>query len=157
MSEYLIIASLLVLGLLLLLVEVIFIPGTTVVGIVGGLLCIAGISYTYAYLGTTEGHLVAGSTLLVGTIVFWYGLKTDVWSRFALKQNITGKVGEDDPLPQPLQVGITISVLRPSGVVEVEGNRYEAHSLTGSMIESNQPIRVVKVENRKIFVELYNP
>lgn len=157
MSEYIIIASLIMLGLLLLLVEVIFIPGTTVVGIVGGLLCVAGVAYTYASLGSTVGHIATGGTLLAGFTVFWYGLKTDVWSRFALKNKISSRVSEDDPLPSIGQKGNTIGMLRPVGVVEIEGKRYEAQSHSGALLARNLMIRVVKIENRKIFVEPYNP
>ena len=49
------------------------------------------------------------------------------------------------------EVGITLSELRPSGFIEIDGNKYDALS-DGDFISRNTNIKVVKVEGSKIFV-----
>ena len=49
---------LLLLGLGLVILELLVVPGTTAVGVIGGLMLIAGIWFTYNKYGSTTGHMV---------------------------------------------------------------------------------------------------
>ncbi len=152
MSAVFLITSLVVFGLVLLLIEVIFIPGTTIIGIIGAIFCFSGIIYAYYAEGALAGHITLFITLILASAAFWYGLKNDVWLKFALKRNIDSKVGDDEVIPPMGTKGIATSHLRPIGWAEFEGKRMEVISRSG-MIEKNMPLVVVKTENRKIFVE----
>ncbi|GAB3825889.1 hypothetical protein GCM10028895_36040 [Pontibacter rugosus] len=56
-------------GLLLVIVELIFVPGTTVVGILGFILTGIGIWIGYAALGTNIGHIILATTVVVGELL----------------------------------------------------------------------------------------
>ncbi|MEE9308342.1 MAG: NfeD family protein, partial [Spirochaetia bacterium] len=47
--------------------------------------------------------------------------------------------------------GASLTVLRPVGMVLIEGQKYSAVT-GGEFIEKNQPIRVIKVEGSRIVV-----
>jgi hypothetical protein len=81
---WLTIALLLLFGLLFVAAEVIFIPGTTVVGFVGFVLLVLGIWLGYRDLGTPVGHYaLIGVALLAGLIVY-VGLRPKNMARVAL-------------------------------------------------------------------------
>ena len=84
-------------GLLLVVVELVFVPGTTVVGILGFILAAIGIWIGYAALGTTIGHIILAASVLTGITAFVYSFRSDSWSKFALKDRNRSFVNEDSP------------------------------------------------------------
>ena len=63
-------------GLLLIIVELIFVPGVTMVGILGFVLTCVGIWIGYAALGANTGHTILAVTVL--TICGYIFFKTDI-------------------------------------------------------------------------------
>ncbi|MGX7108372.1 NfeD family protein [Facklamia miroungae] len=49
------------------------------------------------------------------------------------------------------KVGVTVGGLRPVGKIKVEDHYYEAYSLE-EMIAANQPIKIIKIVDKKIYV-----
>ena len=156
MDGWLVIAILLFCGISLVLIELIFVPGTTFVGIVGLMSIIAGIYFSFDYFGTEIGWYVTGATLLLSGIGLYFSFKSDVWLRFALKKSIDSKVNEGlvDALKEG-QEGISISVLKPIGTAEFDGEVYEVSSL-GAYIREKVEVRIVKIQGHKVFVEPIN-
>jgi membrane-bound ClpP family serine protease len=106
--------------------------------------------------GTSAGWIVTGSTATVSIGVLIYAFRRGAWNRFALKSSITSKVNEGKPIM--LQVGdegIARSALRPIGKGEFDNTEIEVRSL-GSFVEAGTPVKVIKIDNRKIFVEPIN-
>lgn len=64
---------------------------------------------------------------------------------------ITENIG-DDLLKLNGKTGVTNTDLRPSGVATFEGEKFDVVS-NGEYIKKDSPIRVVKIEGRKITVE----
>ncbi len=150
------IIALIIIGLVLLVIELIFIPGTTVVGIIGLLCIIAGLVLTFNHFGNTIGWAATGGTALFSGAVLIYSFKAGVWSRFALKNSIDSKVNQDKPINvQVGDEGIALSALRPMGKGEFGNELFEVRSL-GELVEANTKIKIVKIEKRKIFVEPIN-
>ena len=156
MEEWLTIAILLLCGIVLLVIEMIFIPGTTVVGIAGVLSIFAGIYFSFDYFGTATGWYVTGGTLAVLGIATYFSFKTGVWMKFALKKSIDSKVNEG--LLDDLEVGqegVCISVLKPIGIAEFGEKVYEVTSL-GGYIREKVNVRIIKIQDHKVFVEPIN-
>jgi membrane-bound ClpP family serine protease len=140
-------------GLLLIVVELIFVPGTTVVGILGFILTAVGIWISYAALGTTTGHITLAATVLVGAVAFVYSFRTDSWSRFALKDQNRGHVNEDTPHALEVgEVGKTVSALRPQGTVLFAERHHEAQT-QGEFVAPNKAVRIIRIQQNKIIVE----
>lgn len=150
---WLILLSLILFGALLVLVEVIFVPGTTVVGILG--LIFTGMGIYYAFLSFPAGvaYTVAGLTIIVNIGFIVYGFKSGVWGRFALKQTIINGTfdGRLEGLEEG-QKGMTLSDFKPFGKVEFGDKIYEAKS-EGGFIASGTVVTILKIADNKIIIK----
>ena len=144
---------LIVIGLILIIVELIFIPGTTLIGILGFVLAGIGVWLGYAALGTPIGHLILGISVLVAGVTFFYSFRSDAWSKFALKGTINSRVNED--YQHNLQVGetgTTVSALRPQGTALFNDQPHEVQT-NGEFVNPNTTVRIIKLGKHKIIVE----
>lgn len=150
---WLVVISLVIIGLALVIAEIIFVPGTTIVGALGLAFLIAGVGLSFHYFGPETGWITTGTVGVVGGVVFYYSFKADVWGRFALKSSIDSKVNEGAMTAlTPGQEGVTLSALRPVGKAEVDGKTYEVKTL-GGYVASGQRIRIIQIESHQITVE----
>ena len=153
MLEWVTVILLIVIGLALIVIELVFIPGTTLIGILGFVLAGIGIWFGYVALGTTTGHVILGLAVLVAGVTFFYSFRGDAWSRFALKETIDSRVNED--YQHNLQVGetgITVSALRPQGTALFNDEHHEVLT-NGEFVDPNTSIRIIKLSQHKILVE----
>jgi membrane-bound ClpP family serine protease len=149
----LIVSLLILAGLALLVVEVIFIPGTTVVGIIGLVLALAGIGFSYWAFGSTIGFYTLISTLAGLGLLLYFSFRSGAWNKFANKNTISSKFNEG--LNESFSVGeegISVSVLRPMGKAEFNSRVVEVSSLDG-YIESGVRVRIKEVSQGGISVE----
>lgn len=149
----LIIALLILAGLALVVVEVIFIPGTTVVGIIGVLLAIVGIIFGYTSFGSTVGFYILSGTVAALVILLYLSFRNGAWDTFALKNTIDSKNNEGylESFKEGDE-GICISVLRPMGKAEFNRRIVEVSSL-GDYIDTGVRIRIKEVSAAGIIVE----
>jgi membrane-bound ClpP family serine protease len=153
---WIIIISLLAIGLGLIIVELVFIPGTTVVGLLGLIFSIVGIVVSYSHFGDDTGFYILMGTSVTTLVALFYSFRTGAWTRFSLKSTIDSKVNEG--MLQLLNIGdegITRSPLRPMGTAEFRNQQYEVRSL-GSFVESGTPIKIVQILSNQIIVEPIN-
>jgi len=144
---------LLILGILFVLAEIWFVPGTTIVGIIGVLLMGAGIYMVYQNYGDNAGHitLMSSSLLCLGLVI--YGLRSGVWNRYASKGVISGKMNVlDRNRLNEGDEGTTVSTIRPLGKARFGEDYYEVRSY-GPMIPSGTKVRVDAIEGNKVFVK----
>ena len=148
-----IIILLIILGVLLLLVEFLVIPGVTIAGIGGFALMILGVVLSYIYLGVRLGNLVLFITLVINIIcIFWF-LRAKTWQKAGLKSEISGKVNLLDIDLKVGDIGKTISRLAPGGKALFDNRIMEVHSLDG-FIDQNKEIEIVSLRDNKIFIKL---
>ena len=151
--EWTIVISLILFGLVLIIIEVIFIPGTTVAGIMGFLFLVGGIALSFRYFDETTGWSVLAGSLVVSGGLLYYSFKANVWERFSLKSAIKSKVNEDDEFNlEPGSEGIALSALRPIGKAELGNKVFEVKTL-GGYVDSGTKIKVIKITDKQIFVE----
>jgi len=151
--EWLTVISLIVIGVVLIIVEIIFVPGTTVVGIIGGILAAVGVIFSFNYFGDTVGWITLGSTALLSGGMFYWSLRTGAWNRFSLKSTMTGRVNEIDTTSLKVgEEGKAVSALRPMGKAELGGKFLEVTTL-GGYIETGTRIKIVRVSSNQIVVE----
>jgi len=151
--EWFIVISLLALGLLLIVVEVIFVPGTTVVGFFGFGLMLVGAFLGFRYFGNDIGWIIIGASAICSAIVFVWIFRAKPWQQFALKTAIKSKVNEG--IHEGLHAGdegVTTSALRPSGKAELGGRIVEV-TTQGAYLESGTRIRILKISPYQILVE----
>jgi membrane-bound ClpP family serine protease len=144
---------LILLGLLLLLLEFVVIPGVTIAGI-GGFLMLAGSVYlAFVEYGTGAGFITLIIVLTAAPALVLYFFKSKAGKIMVLKTSIDSKVdtSETDHI-SPGDIGVTISRLAPMGKVKVNGETVEAQS-TGQFIDPHKQVRILKVQPGRIIVE----
>jgi membrane-bound ClpP family serine protease len=142
-----------ILGIILLLIEFLVIPGFTVFGIAGFLFMIMGIGTSYYYHGANAGNITLISTIFASLITIYYIFKKRTWQNMGLKANIDGR---HEPFVQTSiqtgDTGITITRLAPVGKARVNDTTCEAKS-TGGFINENTEIEVIRVLTTQIIVK----
>lgn len=144
---------LIIAGLLFLLLEVLVIPGTTVVGIAGFALIIFSVWESYNVFGSPTGHFVLLGTIFFTILTIYLALKSKTWNRIMLKTEISGKVNEiDSTKVQAGDSGISVSRLTPEGKALINDEYYEVHT-NGEFIDQESEIVVTHLADNKIFVK----
>ncbi|MDD3273224.1 MAG: NfeD family protein [Bacteroidales bacterium] len=147
------IITLIVIGLLLLAIEVLIIPGFGVAGILG-LISLAGAAVLgFSMFNTATGLIILAVIILSTAISTWMILRSNTWKRATLNEKISSRV---DTNPEekgigPGAQGITTSRLAPSGKARVAGKDVEVISREG-IISSGSEIEVISVDDGKIVV-----
>ncbi|MCK5369751.1 MAG: hypothetical protein KAQ62_14420 [Cyclobacteriaceae bacterium] len=152
--DWITVILLLIAGIALLIIEIIFIPGTTILGLIGAALMVFGVIIGYSKFGTQTGTIILVSAVVTGGAITVISFRTGVWKRFALKTAIKSKFNEDIKIEHLLGAeGITLSALRPYGKAEIYNLTYEVKTL-GNYLTAGTKIKVTNVDkDHKIFVE----
>ncbi len=159
MVEWFTVLSLILFGLALIVAEIIFVPGTTLVGIVGFVFLVLGAGLSFNYFGSSVGWSVTGGTAVASGVILYYSFKANVWGRFSLKSTNTSKVNEGELADVVIgEEGMTLSALRPSGKAEMNHKTYEVRTM-GNYVEPGTKVRVIQILTNQIIVEplLINP
>ncbi len=148
--------GLIVLGIGLVILEIIFVPGTTIVGILGIIFFIGGIYLGFDYFDSDTGWAILISSVIAGGVALVYAFKSNAWERFSLKNTSEGKVNEGTSLKVSVgDKGLSISTLKPFGKAEFNNEEFEVRS-NGSYINAGQHIEIKRIDGINIFVETYN-
>ncbi len=153
MAEWLTVGLLLTFGLALLVLEVIFIPGTTIVGIMGCLSMGYGIYMSYNYFGAIIGTCTLGISLFASIAAFYYSFHSGVWERFSLQKTIDSKVNDQERQLTIGEVGVAVSTIKSIGEVDFDDELREVHSIDGNWIDSGKKVKIVQIKGTKVFVE----
>ena len=153
MLNWFTIILLLTIGIVLIVAELIFIPGTTVFGIAGLLLTIVGVVISFTAFGTGTGLWVLIGAFAALGITLFFSLRSNAWSKLSLKQSNKSRVNEDvkNSVWKGDQ-GITLSALRPTGKVEFNETVVEVSTL-GPYVDAGAKVQVIEVRPNKILVE----
>ena len=151
--------ALFALGILLLLLEFFVIPGFGIAGIAGAFCIFGSILWSYNITGIEEGLWVLAFAL-VGTIFGFFILakllpKIAQRNSFFLNENLDqdpDEMGEAKLIPFLNKTGIAETVLRPSGIIIVEGNRIDAVS-KGEFIEKGDKIKIAEIKGNRVVIE----
>lgn len=156
MLMWIIILALLLIGLALIIVELVFIPGTTVVGVLGLVFAIVGILISYSHFGSEIGfYMLVGSTITAAAAIF-YAFRAGAWKKFAHKSSIDSRVNEGIMASVRIgDEGITLSNLRPMGKAEFNNQTFEVKT-SGNYIERGEKVKITRIESHQIVVEPLN-
>lgn len=146
---------LIIIGLLIVLAEIFFVPGSTIVGVIGVALVLTGIIGAFYSLDQQTGFIVMGGTLAVLGIMTWLGFKTKTWQRFAVKSAIDGKA--QDSLKFAVgQQGTTLTRCTPIGKAQFENGVEEVYS-SNDYLDADIPVIIVRIHENKIIVKPVTP
>lgn len=155
MPEWLLVLTLIVTGFILLLIELLIIPGFGFTGIMGLLSLVAGSYIAYTKLNLFIGLIASLGSLII--IIFSLKLfpKTRIWKSLRLDKAETKK---DDFQSSSKELealtgkeGISITPLRPTGTATIDGKRIDVLS-EGIFIPQNTSITVINVAGNRVVV-----
>lgn len=150
--EVLILSCLILFGALLVMAEVIFIPGTTLVGLLGLLLTGLGVYYAYQEFSSATALWVFLGTVVVNSGFLVFGFKSGVWDKFSLKDTVSARTFDDRLEGLEVgQEGITRSDCKPYGKVMFGDKIYEVKS-EGGFIPTNKTVYIYKLDHNLIIV-----
>ena len=150
--DILIIILLVLIGVVLIILEIFFLPGITVAGFSSLIFFGGGIYYAFLNLGTTAGYVTIAASVVACVVgIIWFmrsksldriSLKTDIDSVIPTQVNDSIKVGDE---------GIALSRLNPMGTVligtvQVEGKTRE------DFIDEGSSVIVERVERTSVIV-----
>ncbi len=142
----------LLIALLLIFLEIFVLPGINVAGILGLLLMIAGIYLGYRQIGAPTAHYILATTLILGTLIMFFGLRSSTWRKVALDTAIESKVADD--VSENVKVGdrgTALTRLGPIGTVLINGKTFEAKS--ANIIDAKTEIEVTEIDGNEIIVK----
>lgn len=156
-------------GIILIILEIFVIPGFGVVGILGLIAMICGLTFSlvandFLNFSVSAPGLLVQSLLLVmvssiGAIIVMviFGksvMRTPAFRRLVLQDEqraVEGYTSSRFQADLLNKEGIAKTVMRPSGKIEIEGKWYDAVALDG-FIDAGEEIYVEKHENYNLFV-----
>ena len=154
--DILIIASLIIAGLILFIIEVFLLPGINIAGIISAICLLYANYYAFDTMGTLPGCItLAISAIGVVAITVWF-MRSKTVDKLSLKKTIDYK-------PEPLKglnlkagdEGVALTRLALIGNAEFDGNIIEVRS-TGDFIEEMSRFRVNRIRDGIVLVEKAN-
>lgn len=151
--DIVIIASLIIAGLILFIIEVFLLPGISIAGIVSAGCLLYANYYAFDTMGTIPGCItLAVSALGVVAITIWF-MRSKTVDKLSLKKTI-------DYRPEPLKgldlkvgdEGIALTRLALIGNAEFNGRIIEVRS-SGEFIDQKSKIRVERILDGIVMVE----
>lgn len=148
--------ALFIVGIVLLLAEL-FIPSFGILGILGIVSLISGV--VLAAYDTGDALKSLGIAFLISGVIVAVFVKyfhhRGVWHRFILKDSLHTKEGYVSHSAKEAllgRVGTSITPLRPSGTMLLDGERVDVVT-SGQFIDASKPVQVIQVEGARIVVK----
>jgi membrane-bound ClpP family serine protease len=146
------IITLIIVGILLLLIEMLVIPGVGFAGFLG-LASLAGSCwYAFHQFGSTAGGMVTLIVVCMVAGMLYYALRGKTWKRLSLQETIDAKSTPDESRIAVGDRGRTLTRLSPSGMAKIGELSCEVKS-QDSMIDPDTEVEVILIEDNKIFVK----
>lgn len=162
-------------GLGLLALEILVLPGFGIAGIAGGILMLFSLVLSitenlpenpeFGFSAPDPNGLVQSVWILVLALAGSLGLalilmkfipQTSMFKRVAVHSELSSKTGFTSSASLNLNLigkeGRALSPLRPTGLVQIEGKEWEARSLSG-WIDRGKEIKVIQKENNILLVQ----
>ena len=154
MSWALIIITLAI-GLILVVLEIVALPGG-IAGICGAILSAIAVWQTYMSHGTTAGHIVLLASIIIGIALLVFFMKTRTWRHFQLNEEMTSKTNTVDPDSIHVgDTGTTLTRVAPSGNAQFGDQIVKVHTVS-EFLDPNVAVQIIDIDGYKITVKAAN-
>jgi len=150
------IITFIIIGIVLMLAEILLIPGVGVAGILGLVSLGGSCFYAFNEFGNLVGGIVAGvDAVLLSALSIWV-LRAKTWKRMSLETSIDSKAVDDEASWVSVgDTGVTMTRLAPMGTVRFGDKTAEVKALEG-MVDAGQEVEIVLIEEGRIVVSPVN-
>ena len=148
-----IVVTLLLTGIILMLVEMLLVPGVGVAGFLSLGALGAACWYAFAEISAAAGWWVTFVAVVLLAVMLFFALRAKTWERFGLKTEVDSQVGTD---AQQLRVGdrgIAYTRLAPMGTGRFGSVSCEVKSHDNSLVDAGTPVEIVAVEENRPLVK----
>lgn len=148
------IISLSILGLLLIIAEIILIPGIFVAGTLGLVSIGAACWLAFDGFGPDVGYITIAANAVLAVVCAVLSLRSKTWKKLSLHTEIDSRTDtrpEDKGIAVGSQ-GTTITRLAPMGKVLFGDTTVECSARNG-IIDPGQQVEVILIDDNKIFVK----
>ena len=143
--------TLILVGIVLIIAEILLIPGVGVAGILGLLSMGGSCWYAFYEFGNVTGGIVTGVTALVLVAFAVIVLRAKTWKRMTLDTRIESKVNQVSVELHVSDKGRTVTRLAPMGSARFDDEIVEVKALE-SMIAPDVEVEICMIEDDKIYV-----
>lgn len=151
--EYVITALIVLVATLLLVVEVMLIPGFGFTGILGVAAMIGAVAYSFFVIGSLAGWITLLVTIAICVALFVWALYGKSLDKVALKKKIESTVKEDELTRFSVgDKGVSRTRLALIGEAEINGLIVEVKSESG-LIDEGRPVEIVRISGDTVFVK----
>lgn len=141
----------LVVGVLLVALEIVALPGG-IAGLCGLGLLIYGLIESYVFWGSTVGNIVLFCCAAITAVLLTIFLKAKTWKRFMLNEESDSTVNQVDENQFSVGThGKTVARLAPTGKALINGQMVEVHAIN-KFIDPDKEIEIVAIEGYRIDV-----
>ena len=151
--DLILVITFVVLGIAFFILEIFFLPGVSIGGIVGTLFTGAGIWYAFVKLGATAGWIVVAVSAIALLLAIVYFIKGQPLDKMALDKELEQSNPYDMTKVTIGDTGCTLSRLAPMGKVLVNGEEYEAKYRNG-FLNKGENVVIVEIEGNVLVVEI---
>lgn len=151
------IITLIILGILLILAEILLIPGFAVTGILGIGSIAASCYFAFVEYGNLGGSITIGINIILLILFVVMALRSKTWKKISLSTNIDSRA-DSAPEEKGVEVGqqgVTITRLNPMGKARFNNVILEVVS-QDSLLDPGAKIEVSLIEDNKVFVKNIN-
>lgn len=145
-------------GFLFLFMEIAIIPGFGIAGIIGLILLLSAIVFAFLKLSLNMALVATGSAILGSVLLllwlFYIFPKTNLGKKFVLQGTSSAEEGYTAVRDLSRYVGkegVAVSMLRPSGVAKIDGDRMDVIT-DCEYLEKGTRIKVIKAKAGRIIV-----
>ncbi len=144
---------LLLIGIFLLMLEILFVPGM-VLGFISVILMIIGIIFSFRNYGTGTGFIVLVATGAATAAAVYWAFNSAIWKKMQVQSSMDGKANiHAEDVVKIGDSGKSISRLNPMGKAFINNIQVEVQATNG-FIDQDKEIKVEKIQHNKIFVVL---
>lgn len=156
--ELLLPIGLVLVGLALVVIEVMLVPGLNVIGVGGVLGMAVGVVLAFVEFGPAGGLVVLVGTVAAAGGLFYVMWESGAWDRLILSDSLrrdadADREGDETRARLLGQAGHAVTPLRPTGVAEIGGERLEV-TTEGAFVASGSRLRVVAIDRRRTIVRV---
>ena len=148
-----IIATLIFVGILLMLIEMLLIPGVGIAGFMSLASLVASCWYAFTHIGRGAGFITTGVVLILLAVSLVFILRAKTWKRFELKTEVDSKVNRAPEKVVVGQTGETLTRLAPMGTAMFGELSCEVKSHDNTMVAPGTPVEVLRIEDNKVIVK----
>ena len=143
-----IVVTLLVLGILLMLVEMLLIPGVGIAGFLS-----VGSLGAFAEISATAGWWTLLAAMVALAVLIFFALRARTWRRFELKTEVRSQMGTEASQVHVGDRGVAYTRLAPMGTGRFGEVSCEVKSHDNTMVAAGTPVEVVAIEENKPLVK----